>query len=115
MDARQQDPRAGFTNGAAQTSSSAGTAGPGPSATSSKGIGWAELISIALGLGGLYLLIKVRSEAIPLDDSDASDEPAPPPVQENEQKLAGWGHTYPHPDNPPAWVVDEQVWERAKE
>ena len=120
MDARQQDPRAIAANGAAQASATGGAAtspGPAVSAGSSKNIGWAELISIALGLGGLYLLVRVRSEVLPEDDDtdDLGDNRAAHPDSNHAPDLAGWGHTFPHPENPPTWVADEPVWERAKQ
>lgn len=115
MDARQQNPRTVPANGAAQASAPGGApASPSASGGSTKGIGWAELISIALGLGGLYLLIKVRAEALPSDDDDISDEPTPERIDKHEHDLAGWAHTFPHPENPPSWIVDEHIWERAK-
>src|SRR5260221_10462284 len=114
MDARQQDPRAGAANGAAQAQAGAAPANAAAGART-KGIGWAELVSIALGLGGLYLLVKVRAEATPGAEDDLDDEHPSDAHHTHREDLPGWGHTFPHPENPPAWVRDEQVWERAKD
>jgi|SRR5215471_5913340 len=108
MDARQQDPRASAGTGGRQAASA-----PEAAAGASKSIGFAELLAVAAGLGGLYLLVRLRTEA----SAAERDELA---VHEHIQheshaaSIAGWGHTYPHPDNPPAWVRDEHLWERAK-
>ena len=118
MDARQQNPRTTAANGAAQGAQSGGSTGGAAHATASpKGLGWAELFSIALGLGGLYLLVRVRSEVLPEDDDtdDLGDNRAAHPDSNHAPDLAGWGHTFPHPENPPTWVADEPVWERAKQ
>jgi hypothetical protein len=110
MDARQQDPRAAAANGAGQAQAAGAPASTG---APSKGLGLAQLLSIALGIGGLYLLVKVRAEAMSGEDDDTDahrDSGA-----HHTEDLAGWGHMFPHPENPPAWVRDENIWERAKD
>ena len=109
MDARQQDPRA-----RAGTSWREAAAAPAAAASgAAKSIGFVELLAVAAGLGGLYLLVRLRTEASAAErDELAVHEHAAP--ESNAASIAGWGHTYPHPDNPPAWVRDEHLWERAK-
>ena len=107
MDARQQDPGASPRNGAQQPASVSSAGGP----RASKSIGFAELLAIAAGLGGLYLLVRIRTEAA----AHGRDELAVHEHEQPESHAAGsWGHTFPHPDNPPAWVHNEALWERAK-
>ena len=111
MDARQQNPRPNPTNGAAaQDAAANGVAVP----ARGRNVGFGELLAVALGLGGLYLLVRVRNEV----DRDPGELER---IRDTERPSAtgfdasAWGHTYPHPDNPPTWVRDEDVWERAKE
>ena len=112
MDARQQNPGA---NGATGAAAQAGTTGRLDVSARAKNVGLTELLAVAIGLGGLYLLVRVRNEAehAPVDLDDIRDTERPPAPRGFD--LSAWGHTYPHPDNPPAWVRDENVWERAKE
>jgi hypothetical protein len=110
MDARQQDPRASAGTGGRQ-------AAPAPEAAAgaSKSIGFAELLAVAAGLGGLYLLVRLRTEASAAEREEfAAQEHEHVAPESRAASVAGWGHTYPHPDNPPAWVRDEHLWERAK-
>src|SRR5207253_2002240 len=108
MDARQQDPGARAGTGWREAA-----AAPPAAGGASKSIGFAELLAVAAGLGGLYLLVRLRTEASAAEhDELAVHEHAAP--ESHAPSIAGWGHTYPHPDNPPAWVRDEHLWERAK-
>ncbi|HVW28893.1 MAG TPA: hypothetical protein VG963_04015 [Polyangiaceae bacterium] len=111
MDARQQDPRPTPANGAAQQGSAANSVS---TRASGRNVGLTELLAVAIGLGGLYLLVRVRNEAerepVELDHTHDTMRPGAGGID-----LSAWGHTYPHPDNPPAWVRDEDVWEHAKE
>src|ERR1700753_425271 len=107
MDARQQDPRASAGTGRREAATAPAAAGG-----TAKSIGFAELLAVAAGLGGLYLLVRLRTEASAAEHHElaAQEHAAPEP---HAASIAGWGHTYPHPDNPPAWVRDEHLWERA--
>src|SRR5260221_13546213 len=108
MDARQQDPRAGAANGAAQAQAGAAPANAAAGART-QGIGWAELVSIALGLGGLYLLVKGRAEAPPGAGEELGEERPADAHPTHRGGPAGWGPTFPQPENPPAGVRAEQV------
>ena len=108
MDARQQDPGARAGTGWREAAAAPPVAGG-----ASKSIGFAELLAVAAGLGGLYLLVRLRTEASAAEHHElAVHEHAAP--ESPAAGIAGWGHTFPHPDNPPAWVRDEHLWERAK-
>jgi hypothetical protein len=111
MDARQQDPRPNPANGAAAQN---GAASRVDVRARGRNVGLTELLAVAIGLGGLYLLVRVRNEAErdpgELEHTRDTERPAAAGFD-----LSAWGHTYPHPDNPPAWVRDEDVWEHAKE
>ena len=68
----------------------------------------------ALGVGALWLLVRAREES---EREYATSSPA-------DYEGSRWavlegmqieGSDYPRPDNPPAWVVDEPTWNRAKQ
>src|SRR2546427_777495 len=77
MDARQQNPG---PNGATGAAAQAGTTGRLDVSARTKNVGFAELLAVALGLGGLYLLVRVRNEAehAPADLDDIRDTERPP-------------------------------------
>jgi hypothetical protein len=71
---------------------------------------------MAIGLGGLYLLVRVRSEVHGddrVEESPAAHDTVAPAGDGVD--LAGWGHTFPHSKNPPEWVTNGEIWERAKQ
>jgi hypothetical protein len=109
MDARQQDPGASARTGGNQAVGAASSNG----GAASKSIGVAELLAIAAGLGGLYLLVRIRTEAAAHEHAELAVHEHEP-SESHAASVAGWGHTFPHPDNPPAWVHNEPLWDRAK-
>src|SRR5438045_677937 len=90
MDARQQDPRARAGTGWREAA-----AAPPAAGGASKSIGFAELLAVAAGLGGLYLLVRLRTEASAAERDElavhehAAPEPhAPTPRQRRSSSSA---------------------------